>query len=708
MPTLEENIEALRVFARDQNLQIFSEQKIEHGQQLTIVDQSARVPINFFTTGTISVQGKNSELKSKLQEWANLRRSSASSGHSVASTGQMDNNNRSSRYIVPPAQFQTIRTEVIDQFQAVVSYRSTTQEAEVYRAEIQRGAERVTATQFQTGTLFVQGRSSSLFEDLCDALDQRLSQSFADRAVRFLPEDTAQSTRTVLESTTVEKDAWLWARTQLSSEVFEFLWTHDRQTVASGAGILMAVRETRRELEEFSPVVMPFGKTFEGFIAKLSVHLDLVTEEKIKESVENITIGAWIAVLAEQTPDLRRYGFAVDAIKAAWGSRNKCMHADPKQPMPIRSLEEAAQEIDSILRGMKKAYDVYIAQEVKLKTKQKKQPSSAEASPPTESKTSQSPTSALAGDAAYKERFDSVDVEQLATQLLRDGYELTRPGPDGRTIWELKRPNLEVYCAVKSPGRVTVKGEGGLSFTAQYRQILESSTVSIGMAAEEELFPEPTPEAPETREGWIGVDESGKGDVFGPLVIAGVFVEDGQVEHLLRLGVRDSKTLSDAAILRLSTEIKRICPHHAILAVEPVEYNLLYERLQNLNRLLALKHAEVISRLAASTSATHAISDQFADERLIPEALAALDCRIALEQRPRAEDDIGVASASILARAEFVLWLDRSSQTLGYTLPPGAAQVTIDAGRRIVSQQGRKALARFAKLHFRTVREMLS
>jgi ribonuclease HIII len=208
-------------------------------------------------------------------------------------------------------------------------------------------------------------------------------------------------------------------------------------------------------------------------------------------------------------------------------------------------------------------------------------------------------------------------------------------------------------------------------------------------------------------QSWIGVDESGKGDVFGPLVIAGVFVEDAHIDQLLRLGVRDSKTLSDAAILRLSTEIQRICPHHAILAVEPIEYNLLYERLQNLNRLLAQKHAEVISRLAAITPATRAVSDQFADERLIPEALAALDCRIALEQRPHAEDDIAVAAASMLARAEFVSWLERSSQTLGYALPPGVAQVTIDAGRRIVAQQGRKALAKFAKLHFRTVREML-
>jgi ribonuclease HIII len=271
-----------------------------------------------------------------------------------------------------------------------------------------------------------------------------------------------------------------------------------------------------------------------------------------------------------------------------------------------------------------------------------------------------------------------------------------------------------VYCAVKNPGRVTVKGEGGPSFTAQYWATLHASTLSIGAAAEEELFPEPAAEKelfheldPEEGRGWIGVDESGKGDVFGPLVIAGVFVEDSQVEHLLRLGVRDSKTLGDAAILRLSAEIKRICPHYAILAVEPVEYNVLYERLQNLNRLLAQKHGEVISRLAAITPATRALSDQFADERLIQDVLTAQGCQIALEQRPHAEDDIAVAAASILARAAFVSWLDRASRSLGYTLPPGAAPVTVETGRRIVANLGRRGLAQYAKLHFRTVREML-
>jgi len=708
--TLDENIEAFRAYVLIQGLQIFGEQKIEHGYQFTVADQSIRIPVNFYTTGTINVQGKSSQLKIQLQEWVSSRRSSAASlpGSSGAQT---DTASRNSRYIVAPAKFQTIREEVIDRYQAAVAYRPTTQEAEVYRAEIQRGTERLTVTQFQTGTLFVQGRSSSLFDELCDALDQRLAQSFADRAARFLPEDTAQSTRTLLDSPTVENDAWSWVQSQLGQSVFNFLWSHDQQTIVSGAGILLAVRDTGRKLAEFSPVVMPFGKTFEGFVTRLAIHLGLAIEDEIRANVRNITIGAWISSINDQLPDPRRYGFVSAHIETAWGSRNKCMHADPQVPMPIRSLDEAIQEINSILRGMQKAYDVFITQRIVLRPKERIVTVQTITSipptpmPPSTPPPQQAEAPALGSQAdAVLERFEAVDCERLASRLIADGYKVERQEPESGLIWQVRDNQFEIFCPAKRPGRITIRGVGAKEFALRYTDILQPKSKAVLPEQEDELFPEITPIG---ASGWIGVDESGKGDVFGPLVIAGVFVHPTQTEQLLRLGVQDSKTLSDAAILRLSIEIKRICPQHAILVVEPAEYNLLYERLQNLNRLLAQKHAEAISHLAATTTATRALSDQFGNERLIQDALVAQGCTIALEQRTHAEDDIAVAAASILARASFVTWLEQATRRLGFPLPPGVAQVTIETGRQIVSRHGRRGLAQYAKLHFRTVREML-
>jgi ribonuclease HIII len=114
--------------------------------------------------------------------------------------------------------------------------------------------------------------------------------------------------------------------------------------------------------------------------------------------------------------------------------------------------------------------------------------------------------------------------------------------------------------------------------------------------------------------------------VFGPLVVAGVYVTPGQAELLARSGVRDSKTLSDAVISRLSGQIKVDCPQHVVLVVEPSQYNALYNRLKNLNHLLAQKHAEVITHLHSATAAPRAISDQFGDKRLIQDALSAQHC----------------------------------------------------------------------------------
>lgn len=702
MPSFNDHIVAFRAFLLTEGLTIFGEQAINHGHQITVTDRSTRIPVNFFATGKILVQGKDSPLKKTLTEWANLQQANANVSVASLETPQSGPINRTSRYTTAPSEFDSIREVICAAFPAFVTARSTTQEAEVYRLDLQRNSDRVSVTQFKTGTLFVQGRFSALFDELCDVIDKHINQSFADRAARYLPNDTADAARTFLASPDVENDAWEWVCKELHSEVFNFLNQHDQQTIVSGAGILLALRETQRQLAEFSPVVMPFGKTFEGFVIRLAIHLGLVTEDAIKQSAEIIKIGEWLGEIREGLPDRRRWEFVATSLNDAWQSRNKCMHADPEKPMPIRSLDEATQEIYSILRGMQKAHDVFVTQQLPLKTKQKKGANQTNAS---QSKSEDKATSTAAGSAIDSVvRFEGVDVEQLAQRLRGDGHQVNHSPAGSSTLWEIKQADLQVFCSAKHSGRVSVKGAKASEFIEQYRPILDKTATPEPGSPEEELFPDlPIP----TAGGWIGVDESGKGDVFGPLVIAAVFIQPPLADQLIRLGVRDSKTLSSTAITRLSAEIQRLCPDHMILVVEPAKYNALYQELQNLNRLLAQKHAEAISKLATTTQAARALSDQFGDERLIREALQAQGCAITIEQRPHAEDDVAVAAASILARATFVAWLDQAKQRLGFPLPPGVAPVTVEAGRQIIAHHGRLGLAQYAKLHFRTVREML-
>ncbi len=204
----------------------------------------------------------------------------------------------------------------------------------------------------------------------------------------------------------------------------------------------------------------------------------------------------------------------------------------------------------------------------------------------------------------------------------------------------------------------------------------------------------------------IGIDESGKGDYFGPLVIAAVFVDATTERELALMQVRDSKKISDGRILELSPDIKTICPH-SLIAIGPQKYNELYAKIRNLNRLLAWGHAKALENLLEQVSCERAISDQFGDERLILTALQEKGRKIVLEQRTKAESDLAVAAASIVARAEFLIRLKRLSDEIGTVLPKGASPAVELAGKMIVKKHGQERLGTVAKLHFKTTKAVL-
>lgn len=206
--------------------------------------------------------------------------------------------------------------------------------------------------------------------------------------------------------------------------------------------------------------------------------------------------------------------------------------------------------------------------------------------------------------------------------------------------------------------------------------------------------------------GWIGIDESGKGDYFGPLVIAAVHVTPQIEEDLLALNVRDSKKIADSVIRKLEVDIKTLC-RHSVIAIGPERYNELYGKIRNLNRLLAWGHAKALETLLEQVPCERAIADQFGDERLILNALQEKGRKITLEQRHKGEEDIAVAAASIVARAEFVRRLERLAAQWGLPLPKGASPAVELAAKALVKKHGRDGLAKVAKLHFKTTKAVL-
>lgn len=212
---------------------------------------------------------------------------------------------------------------------------------------------------------------------------------------------------------------------------------------------------------------------------------------------------------------------------------------------------------------------------------------------------------------------------------------------------------------------------------------------------------------------YIGTDESGKGDYFGPLVIAGAYVNEETGAALLDLGVMDSKQLTDAKIGGLYRRIVELLGENAIEAVVigPARYNELYERLKtkgkNLNHLLAWGHAVVMEKLLSRhPECEQAIADQFGDERYILTQLQEKGMGLKLYQTPRAEANIGVAAASVVARYRFTQKMAQLSQQFGVELPFGANPVVKSRAREFIGKHGRETLKEVAKLHFKTTQEL--
>ena len=204
-----------------------------------------------------------------------------------------------------------------------------------------------------------------------------------------------------------------------------------------------------------------------------------------------------------------------------------------------------------------------------------------------------------------------------------------------------------------------------------------------------------------------GIDESGKGDFFGPLVIACAFIPDGETaQKLLDAGVKDSKEIkSDASILKIASVIRNTLKDAcSIVAIGPEAYNNLYERIGNLNHLLAWGHAKALcTMLEKHPECKKAIGDKFADEKLVRNAFAKMHHEeFELQQMVRAESDVAVAAASILARAEFVRRVKLLEEQVGTTLPKGASNIVDKIAKQLAVSGGETLLRSVAKMHFRT------
>jgi ribonuclease HIII len=206
---------------------------------------------------------------------------------------------------------------------------------------------------------------------------------------------------------------------------------------------------------------------------------------------------------------------------------------------------------------------------------------------------------------------------------------------------------------------------------------------------------------------YVGTDESGKGDYFGPLVVAAVYVDQNTIKRLENLGVKDSKLSSDHYIKLIEPDIKKVIDHKFnIVIINPEKYNLLYNSFRNLNKILGWAHSKAIENLLTKKKCENIISDKFGDEKLIRYELLKKYIELNLYQTPKAERYTGVAAASILARAKVIDWFNQQSKVLKLNIPKGAGTEVNKVAKSVFDQYGAEYLQKMIKFHFKNSKQL--
>jgi ribonuclease HIII len=202
---------------------------------------------------------------------------------------------------------------------------------------------------------------------------------------------------------------------------------------------------------------------------------------------------------------------------------------------------------------------------------------------------------------------------------------------------------------------------------------------------------------------YIGTDESGKGDYFGPLVVAGVYTTPAVVSELTKLGIRDSKELSDNQIINFASQLKKMNQiAFDVVQISPEKYNTLYEKFGNLNRMMGWAHARVIENLLSKCDAGEVISDKFGNDKLILDALQEKGRTVKLTQVTKAERFTAVAAASIMARESVVKWFNSQSKKYKLDIPKGSSTDVEKFAKRFLEKYGEEVLKKMVKHHFKT------
>ena len=300
--------------------------------------------------------------------------------------------------------------------------------------------------------------------------------------------------------------------------------------------------------------------------------------------------------------------------------------------------------------------------------------------------------------------LDAAQRARLRTHLAQGNY-LPRAVPYADAAVEA--PQWRCTAVLYASGKLVVQGKGARDFI---ESVLEPQVLGRLVLPPPGAAPGAPALGAEALSPHIGVDESGKGDFLGPLVVAAAYADAALAPRLVEAGARDSKAVSsDREALGAAARIRAVlgAGRFSVVRLAPPAYNRIYAKVRSVNRILDWAHARAIENvLRAVPDCPMALSDQFGDGKGVGRVLRSHGLSIELRSRPRAEADVAVAAASLLAREGFLLAMRDLEARFGRALPKGATHVR-GAAEALVRAHGPAVMLEVAKCHFRTLDQVL-
>ena len=208
----------------------------------------------------------------------------------------------------------------------------------------------------------------------------------------------------------------------------------------------------------------------------------------------------------------------------------------------------------------------------------------------------------------------------------------------------------------------------------------------------------------------VGSDEVGTGDYFGPIVVTSAYVKKEDVEKLEKLGVGDSKKITDDKIKKITPELIKIVKYRSMILTNK-EYNEKYTKDINMNKIKAILHNKVLYQLMTEEKPNidYIVVDEFARENRYYEYLNGIpNIQRNITFMTKAEDkNLAVASASIISRYIFLKEFDKLSDSIHIPLPKGAGRDVDEIGEEIVEKYGEEKLQEIAKVNFKNTDRIL-